>query len=212
VVAVSAPVDFELAVAWLPLQPPEAVHAVALVEDQTNVELVPLATLVGLALKETVGRVAGGGVTDCTVTVVDRDVDPPVPVHVSVNWVVVARAVVVCEPLVGWTPLQPPDAMQLCALVALQSKITERPLATVLALGARATLGAELLGGEVLGGELEEFGLTDDCPQAAKAASIEKASTQCSPRAGASSCRGCRPPSIRLSRVALIADTGVERQ
>jgi hypothetical protein len=166
----------------------------------------PLATLVGLALKETVG-----GESD-TVTVVDFDADPPVPVHVSVNWVVVARAVVACEPLVGWAPLQPPDAMQLCALVALQSKVTERPLATVLALGARVTLGAELLGGEVLGGELEEVGLTDDCPQAAKAASIEKVSTQRSPRAAASSCRGWRAPPIRLSPAALIADTGVARQ
>jgi hypothetical protein len=42
---------------WLPLQAPEAVHEVALLEDQANVELPPLDTLVGLALKETLGGV-----------------------------------------------------------------------------------------------------------------------------------------------------------
>ncbi len=38
-----------------PVQPPDAVHAVALLEVQVNVELPPLATLLGLALKETLG-------------------------------------------------------------------------------------------------------------------------------------------------------------
>jgi hypothetical protein len=43
---------------WLPLHAPEAVHEVALLEDQVNVELLPLDTLVGLALRETLGGVA----------------------------------------------------------------------------------------------------------------------------------------------------------
>ena len=41
--------------ACAPDHPPEAVQAVALVEDQVNVELPPLETLVGLALSDTVG-------------------------------------------------------------------------------------------------------------------------------------------------------------
>jgi hypothetical protein len=147
-------VAFEPAVATEPLQPSDAVQAVALVEDQVNVELLPLATLVGLALKETLGAVEGAD----TVTVADCDADPPVPVHVSVNLVVVVRAVVACEPLVGWTPLQPPDAVQLCALVAFHCKVTERPMATVLVLGARVTTGTAL-GTEELG----EVGLTCAC-------------------------------------------------
>jgi hypothetical protein len=65
VVALSAPVVVEPLVASLPLQPPDAVQEVALVEDQVNVELPPLATLVGAALSETLGGVAD------TVTVAD---------------------------------------------------------------------------------------------------------------------------------------------
>ena len=52
------PVDCEPLVAGVPDHPPDAVHAVALVEDQVNIELLPLETLVGFALSETVGGVA----------------------------------------------------------------------------------------------------------------------------------------------------------
>ena len=41
-----------------PVQPPDAVQVVALVEDQVSVELPPLATLPGLALNDTVGLLA----------------------------------------------------------------------------------------------------------------------------------------------------------
>ena len=61
--AVSAPVDCEPLVAWLPDQPPEAVQAVAFVVDQLKVELLPLTMELGLAARLTVG--AGvGEVTD----------------------------------------------------------------------------------------------------------------------------------------------------
>jgi hypothetical protein len=43
-----------------PLHAPDAVHAVALVEDQVSVVVPPVVTLVGLALSETVGDDAGG--------------------------------------------------------------------------------------------------------------------------------------------------------
>lgn len=50
----------------LPDQAPEAVHEVALVVDQLRIELLPLAIVLGLALKVTVA--VGTGVT---VTVAD---------------------------------------------------------------------------------------------------------------------------------------------
>jgi hypothetical protein len=64
--------------ALFPLQAPEAVHEVALVEDQVKVEPLPLATLVGFALIETVG----GGVA-ATVTVADWLAVPPAPVQLK---------------------------------------------------------------------------------------------------------------------------------
>jgi hypothetical protein len=65
VVAVIAAVDLEPLVARLPDQPPEAVQAVAALEFHVSIDVPPLATLCGLALKDTVGGVAA------TVTVVD---------------------------------------------------------------------------------------------------------------------------------------------
>lgn len=61
-----------------PLQPPDAEHEVALVEDQVRVEAAPLATVVGLADRVTVGA----GVF--TVTVADWAAVPPVPVQLRV--------------------------------------------------------------------------------------------------------------------------------
>ena len=72
---VSAPVT-----ARAPVQAPVAVQAVAFALDQTKLDEPPLATLLGLALKDTVGA----GVTWLTFTVVDFVLDPPVPVQVSV--------------------------------------------------------------------------------------------------------------------------------
>jgi hypothetical protein len=45
-------------------------------------------------------------------------------------------------PLVGCGPLQPPEAVQLCAPLALQLKATEWPTATLLGLGTKVTVGA----------------------------------------------------------------------
>ena len=55
VVALSAEVPVEPLVASDPLQPPEAVQEVALADDQVNVDLVPLLTVLGFADKVTVG-------------------------------------------------------------------------------------------------------------------------------------------------------------
>jgi hypothetical protein len=65
----------------VPLQPPEAVQVVAFVELQVNIELPPLLTVAGLADRLTVG--AGGG-EPITVTVTERVMFPPPPVHCKV--------------------------------------------------------------------------------------------------------------------------------
>jgi hypothetical protein len=80
-VLVMLPVELEPLVDLLPDQAPEAVHAVALVEDQVRVELVPLETLLGLALNVTVGV----GCAAAIETVTDFAVEaPPAPVQVKV--------------------------------------------------------------------------------------------------------------------------------
>ena len=54
-------------VALLPLQPPDALHEVALVDDHVSCVLPPLDTLVGFAARVTVGA-GGGGAATATVT------------------------------------------------------------------------------------------------------------------------------------------------
>lgn len=77
--AVSAPVDCEPPVAAIaPDQAPDAMQDVALVADQVTIELLPLATVLGLADKLTVGA---GVVTE---TVADWAALPPLPVQLSV--------------------------------------------------------------------------------------------------------------------------------
>jgi hypothetical protein len=131
-----APVDFEPAVATEPLQPPDAVHAVALVDDHVKVELPPLDTLVGLALMVTLG-----GVED-TVTVAAWVAVPPAPVQVSMYLVVAVSAAVAREPLVPIEPLQPPDAVQALSLLDDQVNMEVAPLLTVLGFAVRVTAGA----------------------------------------------------------------------
>jgi hypothetical protein len=62
--AFRAPVDADPLVALEPVQAPEAEHEVALADDHASVEAAPLAIVLGLALKLTVGVAA-------TVTVAD---------------------------------------------------------------------------------------------------------------------------------------------
>jgi hypothetical protein len=140
VVALRAPVDFDPLIASEPLQPPDAVQAVALVEDQVRVDALPLVTLEGLALNDTVGAEGAE-----TVTVVDCDAEPPVPVQVRVYFVVAVRAGVVCEPAVACEPLQPPEAVQAVALVDDHVNADVAPLLTVAGVAVKVTAGAGLL-------------------------------------------------------------------
>jgi hypothetical protein len=75
-------------VAFVPLQPPEAVQDVALVELQVNVEDPPLVVVVGLAVRMAVGT---GLVVTVTVAAAGVLV-PPAPVQVNEYVVVAARA------------------------------------------------------------------------------------------------------------------------
>ena len=71
--------DWEPPTALVPDHAPEAAHEVALVADQVNVELLPFATALGLALKLNVGAAAA------TDTVAAWVALPPLPVQVSVK-------------------------------------------------------------------------------------------------------------------------------
>jgi hypothetical protein len=64
-------------VVLVPLQPPDAVHDVALVELQVRVDVPPLAIVVGFAVSMTVGLGAMVTVVDVALLV------PPAPVQVN---------------------------------------------------------------------------------------------------------------------------------
>jgi hypothetical protein len=132
-------VDAEPLIALVPDQAPEAVQEVALLEDQLNVALPPLETLVGLALSETLGAAAD------TVTVADCVADPPAPVQVSMYLVVPVSAAVLFEPVIASDPLQPPEAVHAVALVEDQFNIDAAPLLTVLGFAVSVTAGAGLV-------------------------------------------------------------------
>ena len=81
--ALSAAVDSVPAVVRAPLQPPVALQAVALVEDQVRTLVPPGATETGLADSVAVGAEGGGG-GGVTCTVAEPLPVPPVPVQVRV--------------------------------------------------------------------------------------------------------------------------------
>ncbi|MBS0375268.1 MAG: hypothetical protein JSR73_11860 [Proteobacteria bacterium] len=109
-------------VAFVPLQPPEAVQLVALVELQVSTDVWPLAIEVGFAESAAVG--AGGAPT---VTMTDCCALPPAPEQLRVYVVVVVSVPVDIEPLVVCVPVQPPEAVQLVALVELHVSIDVAP-------------------------------------------------------------------------------------
>lgn len=106
-------------------------------EDQVSVDVAPLASAEGLARRVTVG---GGGTT---VTVTDCDALPPGPLHASKKVAFARRSPVDSEPLLAVSPVQPPDAVQVAAFVADQFSIELEPLAIVLGLAVKRTVGGE---------------------------------------------------------------------
>ncbi|OGI62219.1 MAG: hypothetical protein A2W18_10935 [Candidatus Muproteobacteria bacterium RBG_16_60_9] len=134
--AVSGAVDWLPDVAFVPDQAPEAVHDVAFVEDQVNVEELPLGMLVGLALKVSVG---GGN----TVTVMLRVIAPPAPVQLKSNVLVFASAPVDALAIVAFVPDHAPEAVQDVALVEDQVSVAAFPTNTLVGLALKATIGNE---------------------------------------------------------------------
>ena len=130
--------DWEPLVAWAPDQPPEAAQEVAFVADQLKVELPPLAMELGLAARLTVGA----GAAEVTETVAAWVALPPAPVHVREYVALALRAPVACEPLAAFAPDQAPEAVQAVMLLADQVNIALLPLAMVLGLADKATVGA----------------------------------------------------------------------
>ena len=97
--------DCEPLIALLPDQPPEAVQAVVLVDDQVSVVVAPLLTVLGAAERLTVGA---GVLTE---TVADCVALPPAPVQVSPKVALAVRAPVDCEPLTALLPDHAPEAL-----------------------------------------------------------------------------------------------------
>ena len=132
--ALNAPVLAVPDLAFVPLQRPDAVHDVALVDDQVNVLLAPLATVVGDADNVTVG---GGFVT---VMVTLAWAVPPAPLQLRMN-VAVALNEPLTLPETGIAPLQSPDAMHDVAFVEVHVKVPLPPLMMVVDDGVNVTVG-----------------------------------------------------------------------
>ncbi len=125
-------------VAWVPVQPPEAVQDVASVEDQVRVDAVPEAMLVGLALSVTVGAI---GVDAISMVTLER-ASPPAPEQVSVKVLVELKAAVPSLPDSGMLPDHAPDATQAVASVEDHERVALVPDATEPADEVNDTVGA----------------------------------------------------------------------
>lgn len=141
-VAVSAPLLALPLSARLPLQAPLALHAVAFADVQLSVATLPRLTVAGFAVRVTVGAGVGAGAA-VTITLALWLADPPAPLQLSVNVLLVAVSPpVLALPETGRLPLQAPLARQLVALVEDQLSVEPPPLATVSGLLVKVTVGA----------------------------------------------------------------------
>jgi hypothetical protein len=113
------------------------VHEVAFAADQVSVELAPFATVLGLALRATVGT---GNATD---TVADCDARRPAKSsQVNVYVEVAVIGAVVCEPLTPLLPLHPPEATHEWVLLLFHASVAALPDLTVLGVAWMVTVGA----------------------------------------------------------------------
>lgn len=134
-VAVSAPVDSVPCAALAPAHPSLALQPVAFVVDQVSVDDEPEVTLVGDAVKDTVGAGA-------TVTFAAADDVPPAPVQSSPNVVVACSGPTVAVPVVAFAPDQPPVAVHVVAFVACHDRVEVAPAATCVGDAVSVTTGA----------------------------------------------------------------------
>jgi len=113
---------------------------VALIEDQVSIEALPLAIVLGLPLKLTVGIAGDKGAVTVTVTVCVADPWPLV--QVSSYSVELESAPVDQVPLVAIEPLQPPEAMHAPPWRTFQVSIELLPLLIVVGVAVKVTDGA----------------------------------------------------------------------
>ena len=137
---VSDPVDCDPLKVLEPDQAPEAIQAVALVDNQDRVAPAPLATVLGLALNVTVA-VAWG----LTVTVVDWTAVPPAPVQVNTYVALADRGPVGCDPVGALVPDHAPEAVQEVASTDDQDRTEALPLAILLGEALSLTVGGVAL-------------------------------------------------------------------
>jgi hypothetical protein len=131
------PVDCEPRTALAPDQAPDATHAVALVELQLSTELAPVPTVLGDALRLTVGD---GAVTD---TIVDWVALPCGPVQVNVKVDFSDSGPLDCVPLIAFLPDQAPEATQDSASSENQVSVEAPPGLTVVGVALRTIAGAD---------------------------------------------------------------------
>ena len=137
VVAVSALVLCDPLVAFVPLQPPLAVQAVAFVLDQVRVAVPPLMTELGLA-----DNVTDGGGLETTLTVVEAVVVPPLPVQLSANVLVADNGPALTDPLVERLPLHAPDAVHVDAPTLFHVRVDAFPTLTLVGDALSVTCGS----------------------------------------------------------------------
>ena len=82
-----------------------------------------------------------GGAGAVTVTVVDCEALPPLPVQLNVKVLVLVKAPVDCEPLVALAPDHDPDAVQTVASVDDQVSVELAPLAMICGFALIVTVG-----------------------------------------------------------------------
>jgi hypothetical protein len=132
----NGPVDWEPLTPLTPDQAPDAVQAVASWADQVSVEDPPALTVLGFVCKAICGAL------DVTVTVADCDAEPPCPVQVSSNSVLLVSCPLVQVPLVGSEPCQPPPAQHCVALEVLHARVVVPGLLTVVGDAVNVMAGA----------------------------------------------------------------------
>ena len=118
--------------ALVPLQAPEAVHAVALALLQVRVLLPPTATLRALAERVKLGPPPAA----VTATLTERLATPQVRVKV----LVAVRLVRTSVPVRALVPSQAPEALQVVAPVLLQVRVLLLPGVTLVGLALKVTV------------------------------------------------------------------------
>jgi hypothetical protein len=121
-----------------PLQPPLAVHELALVALQVSVAVPPLTIVVGLRVSVTIG--AGGEPATVTPTVWPEL--PPGPAQLRLKLAVALSGPVETLPFSSSLPLQPPDAVHEVASLELHVSVAASPVSTLVGATDSTTVGA----------------------------------------------------------------------